>query len=144
MKNSIKFFSLLTILFLFSIHCSATKTIESKESFVDFKITTDLIGAKPCLSDDGQEIQGYSATIRVNLHVVVGGTQYLVASQIVKIPCGTVINHMTRSGFDDVATSQGSDGVSLITDYLNENDEDDIMFNAIKKALIDAMNAINE
>lgn len=145
MKNSIKIFTLLTALFLFAINCSATEPVESREFFPKFHVTSTLISVEPCLSKEG-DIQGYSATVQVNLIVTLDIGQFLVAAQQVNIPCGTVIDHnMTRPDFDDITTLKGaSESVLLITDYLDENDENDVMFNEIKKNLHNTINSIKK
>ena len=143
MKSSIQFFSLLTILFLFSIPCSGTESINSDKFFVDFRVTADLISTQPCLSADGQTVNGYSATVRVNLFVTIGSTEYLVASQTVDIPCGTVISRMTPMEFDRLTVEANyKEGVPSIFDYLNENDENNIMFNEIKNTLHELISSI--
>jgi hypothetical protein len=151
MKSIIQFFSLLSVLTLFSVSCFATSSTNINEPTLKedainapIRVTADLISATPCLDDKG-DIQGFSATVRINVYATFGGTELLVASQTVNVPCGTVVtNNMTRPDFNDIATKVGSEGVSLVTDYLDENDENGAILKEIAIVLTDTMNSIKE
>lgn len=145
MKSIIPIFSLLSVLLLFSISCSATPIIKKKTVFKEntinapIRVSVDLISAVPC--DDGT----FKAKVRVNVYATYGSTEHLVASQETVIPCGTIkISFMTRSDFGNVATKVGTKGVSLVTDYLDENDEDGTIMKEVAITLDDKMKSLKK
>lgn len=151
MKNTIQIISFLSVLFLFSTSCFAKPSIEVdkllfKENAINvpIRVSADLVKATPCLDKNG-DIQGFSATVRINVYATFGGTELLVASQTVEVPCGTVVtNNMTRPDFNSYATRIGSEGVSLVTDYLDENDEDGAILKEVGIILYDTIKAIKK
>lgn len=117
---------------------STPKTAEQLQ--LDIRVSCELITWKSC------EPNGISAKVRVNIYVnnpITPNTWLLAATQVVEIPCGTV-HRMDRPSFDKNASLEGTDGVPLVTKYLNEKDEDGSIFKKISYSIFDVLRALDK
>ncbi len=120
---------------------NANPLSSSRETHIqaDVTVTTSLITIAPC------EGGGYSATIRVDIYINNGFATLLAASQTVDIPCGTVINKMTRPSFDkNVNKKLETKGVLSVIDYLNKKDKDHAIFQKIKTSIYESVHSIKD
>lgn len=117
---------------------STPKTAEQLQ--LDIRVSCELITWKSC------EPNGISATVQVSIYInsPLNPTIYLLAAQqTVTIPCGTV-HRMDRPSFDKNASLEGTDGVPLVTKYLNEKDEDGSIFKKISYSIFDVLRALDK
>lgn len=122
--------------------CSAPKNttdyaVEKVDEHIQLhiKVTAELIGWKSC------DPNGLSATVRVNVYInnpMNPETYLLAATQIVKIPCGTV-HRMKRPEFDEYAQDEAEAELELVTTYLNENDEDGSIFSKVSDSIYEVL-----